>query len=634
MKVGVVGCGKIAMSVHLPSIQKISGYELVAAADVNEARLQEVKEKFGIDETYTDYRRMLVKADIDTVFVCTPPEHHFQIVMDALEWGKHVFCEKPLATTLDEGLAIKKALNMQQKTTPEPLYLMPAHNFIFTPCFTEALKLIESGEIGKIQKINGCSATNLQFYGAKTDFRTQAKCGVIEDLLPHLIYLVHEVGGPLEKVSFIEPHLKGGIVGNVTVSVTLANDVEANLKAQWTGLMPTLRLDLIGERGEIRMDLLRTPYNMTVVKDGVTKTVYMGRRLRQYVDVFRNRHPSYINEHVHFLTCVENEAEPKITVDHGIQLVQTLAEVTECFKGKAYTFTPQTETVAILRAGDNIDATVQKSIDMLGGLTEVKKNDLVVIKPNVCYPKNIENMIITDPRMLETVINMVKQRTKNVLIVESDERSGTAEKRVIGTGVMDVIKKCDAEFLNLSQDEVEEHKVAGLTIQIPKTVLRANYFINLPKVKTNSFVMLSIAMKNMFGIIASKRKSQFHSKLADVLVYVNQAVQQHLIVADGIVAMEGLGPIHGSRVDLGLIISGKNPVTVDAACCHLMGFNPYAVEALWKAHQQGMGEIDPQKIQFLGEDVSKVKNKFSCPTYSRANIVQTLKTTFKDYTKR
>jgi len=629
MKVGVVGCGKIAMAVHLPSIQKIRGYELVAAADVNEARLQEVKEKFGIDDTYDDYRRMLVKADIDTVFVCTPPEYHFQIVMDALEWGKHVFCEKPIATTLDEGLAIKKALSMQQKTAPEPLYLMPAHNFIFTPCFTEALKLIESGEIGKIQKINGCSVTNLRFYGAKTDFRTQAKCGVIEDLLPHLIYLVHEVGGPLEKVSCIEPHLKGGIIGNVTVTVALAGAVEANLKAQWTGLVPTLRLDLIGEQGEIRMDLLRTPYNITIVKDGATKTIHMGRRLHQYIDVFRNKHPSYTNEHIHFLNCVENEAEPKVTVDHGIQLVRTLTEVTECFKGNAFTSTPQTETVAILRAGDNVEAAVQKSVDMLGGLADVKRDSFVVIKPNVCYPKNMENMVITDPRVLESVINMVKQRTKKVLVVESNERSGTAEKRVIGTGVMDVVKKCDADFLNLSHDEVEEHKHAGLTIQVPKTVLRADYFINLAKVKTNSFVLLSVAMKNMFGVVVSKPKSQFHSRLADVLVYINQAVRQHLIIADGIVAMEGYGPIHGKPVNLGLIISGKNPVTVDAACCHIMGFNPYAVEPLWKAHQQGMGEIDPQKIQFVGEDVNYVKRKFDSPTLSKVNIVQALKTEFR-----
>jgi predicted dehydrogenase len=634
MKVGVVGCGKIAIAVHLPSLHKIKGYELVAAADVNETRLQEVKDKYGVNETYDDYRRMLVKADIDTVFVCTPPEYHFQIVMDALEWGKHVFCEKPLATTLDEGLAIKKVLSMKQKTMPEPLYLMPAHNFIFTPCFSEALKLIESGKIGKIQKINCCSVTNLQFYGAKTDFRTQAKCGVIEDLLPHLIYLVHEVGGPLEKVACVEPHLKGGVVGDVTVNVMLANAVEANLKAQWTGLVPTLRLDLFGERGEIRMDLLRTPYNITIVKDGATKAIYMGRRLLQYVDVFRSKHPSYTNEHIHFLNCVENEAEPKVTVDHGIQLVRTLSEVTECFKGKAYTSMPEAETVVILRAGDNIEATVQRSIDMLGGLTDIKKDDFVVIKPNVCYPKNLENMVITDLRVLEPVLNMVKQRTKNVLVVESDSHSGTAEKRLIGTGVMDVIKKCDAEFFNLSRDDVEEHRIADVTIPIPKTVLRADYFINLPKVKTNTFVLISVAMKNMFGVIASKHREQFHKRLADVLVYLNQAVKQDLVIVDGIVAMEGLGPIRGSPVNLGLIIAGKNPVTVDAACCHIMGFKPYAAEALWKAHQQGMGEIDAQKIRFLGEDVNNVKNKFAHPTYSRENIVQALKTTFKAYTKR
>jgi predicted dehydrogenase/uncharacterized protein (DUF362 family) len=629
MKVGVVGCGKIASSVHLPSLQKINGYDLVAAADVAEARLQQVKEKFGIDETYNDYRQMLVKADIDAVFVCTPPDLHFRVVMDAIEWGKHVFCEKPLATTVDDALTIKQAFNMQRKTAPQTLYLMPAHNFIFTPCFNEALKLIERGEIGKIQKIKGCSATNLQFYGAKTDFRNQAKCGVIEDLLPHLIYLMHRVGGPLEKVSCIEPRLKGGIIGNVDVTFSLANNVEANLEAQWTGLVPTLRLDLTGEQGEIHMDLLRTPYNITLVKDGETKNTYMGRRLRQYIDVFRSQHPSYANEHAQFLECVEKGVEPKVTVDNGVELVKTLTEVTECFQGKTCVSTPQSETVAILRAGDNVEATVQKSIDLLGGLSNIKKDSSVVIKPNVCYPKNLENMVITDLRVLEAVIKIMKQRAKNVLVVESDARSGTAEKRLTDTGVMDVIKKCDAEFFNLSHDEVEEHKVADLSIQIPKTVLKADYFINLPKVKTNSDVFISVAMKNMFGVIASKRKTQFHSKLSDVLVYLNQAVCQHLIIADGIVAMEGLGPINGKPVNLGLIISGKNPVTVDAACCHVMGFNPYAVEALWKAHQQGMGEIDREKIHFLGENLSSVQRKFVSPSFTRQNLVQALRTEFR-----
>jgi len=93
MKVGLVGCGRIATAVHLPSLKKIEGYDVVAVADTHSARLQETKERFGVEEAYSDYRQMLVKADVDAVFDCTPPQHHFQIVMDSIEWGKHILCE-------------------------------------------------------------------------------------------------------------------------------------------------------------------------------------------------------------------------------------------------------------------------------------------------------------------------------------------------------------------------------------------------------------------------------------------------------------------------------------------------------------------------------------------------------------
>jgi predicted dehydrogenase/uncharacterized protein (DUF362 family) len=627
MKVGIVGCGKIATAVHLPSIKKIQGYELVAAADVNQVRLQEIKEKFGVNETYDDYRHMLAKADIDAVFICAPPEHHFRIAMDAIEWEKHVFCEKPLATNVDDAIAIRKAFKMQQKTAPESLFLMPAHNIILTPCFVEALKLVEKGEIGKVRQVTGCSATNLAFYGAKTDFRTRAKCGVIEDLLPHLIYLVHRVGGSLEKVDCIEPHLKGGMVGDVDVDLTLMNDVKASLSAKWTGLVPTLALNLTGETGEIKLDVLRTPYNVTLVKGEETKTTCLGRRVRQYVDVLRFKHPSYANEHLHFLNLVEKSAEPQVTVDDGIELVRTLTSVADRFQSsKTCQSQTKSDMVAVLRVGSSVEETVTQSIEMLGGIRGVKNGDLVAIKPNICFPKNLKNMITTDLKVLEAVVNIAKQKTNNVVVVESDSASGTAEKKAAGAGVLDLVKKLDVQFFNLSHDEVEEHKVADMSVLIPKTVLKADYLINVPKVKTNSFVVLSIAMKNMFGIIASKKKSQFHKRLSDVLVYINKTVRQDLVVADGVVAMEGLGPIQGKPVNLGLVVAGKSSVTVDAACCHIMDFNPYAVEPLWKAHQQGMGEIDAEKIQFLGENLDSVKHKFVLPQYSRQNLVQALKT--------
>ncbi len=629
MKVGVVGCGKIATAVHIPSIHSLPGYKLEAAADVNETRLKEIAEKYGIGNSYNDYKQMLSKADIDAVFVCSPPQYHFPIVEDALKSGKHVFCEKPLATTPEEASALKDTLETQQKTSGSQLFLMPAHNFIFTPCFNEALKQIQNGEIGKIQRIIGHATTNLQFYGAKTDFRTQAKCGVIEDLLPHLIYLVHKVGGPLEKVSCIEPHLRGGFVGDVNVNLTLANGAQTELRAQWTGLVPTLSLNLIGETGTIKLDVLRTPNNITVIKNGEAKTTHMGRRIRQYIDVMRFKHPSYANEHKHFLNVIEHQVEPQVTVEDGVELVKTLAATTECFEGNACAQQLEADTVAIVKVGDDVAEAVQKSVQMVQGFKGVKKDDLAVIKPNVCYPKNPQNMIITDRRVLEAVINLAKSKTKNVVVVESDARSGTAEKRMIETGTMDVVKQCDAEFLNLSKDEVEEHKIGDLPILIPKTALKADYFVNLPKVKTNMDTVVTIAMKNMFGMIATRQKTQFHKQLADTLVYLSETIRQDLIVVDGITAMEGLGPIRGSPVNLGLAIAGKNPVTVDAACSHIIGFNPYAVEALWKAHQRGMGEIDPQRIKFTGEPVENVRTKLSLPQISKQNLIEALRTEYR-----
>jgi len=626
VKVGVVGCGRIATAVHMPSLKRIQGYELAAASDLSQTRLEEVKKKFGVNETYDDYRRMLAKADIDAVFVCTPPEHHFQVVMDALEWEKHVLCEKPLASTLEQALTIKKTYEMQCKSA-EQLFLMPAHNFIFTPCFVEALRRVEGGEIGKILKIGACITTNLQLYGAKTDFRNQAKCGVLEDLFPHLIYLVQRVSGPLERVSHIEPQLKGAVISVVNVKAKLQNGAEAELTAKWTGLVPTLQLDLIGEDGDITMNLLRTPYNITVAKNRESQTTTTRSRMRQYMDVLRFKHPSYINEDLHFLKCSEGETQPQVSVDDGVELVRALNTVLECFQGNACDSSPQKDTVVVLREnGSTVEATVQKSVEILGGFNSIRRDDLVLVKPNVCSPKNLEGMIITDPRLLEAALHLVRKKSENVVVVESDSASGTAEKKLTSTGIIEVIRKCEAEFLNLSKDDAEEHKVAGLTVPIPKTVLQADYVINLPKFKTNMDVVLSIAMKNMFGLVAPRKKAYLHSHLAEVIVYLNKAIRQDLIITDGIIAMEGLGPILGKRVDLGLIVSGCNAVTVDAACCHIAGFNPFAVEPLWKAHQQGMGEIDPQQIQFLGEDLNNVKRKLSCPRISKTNILEAVKT--------
>jgi len=624
VKAAVIGCGRIATSVRIPLLKGMEGVDVVAAADVDRRQLRKVASRYSIRETYTDYREMLREADADIVLVCTPPETHFQIVMDAIRLHKHVLCEKPLVNTVGEGLTLKRRL---VEGNPQSPVLMPAHNFVYTPCFAQALQLIREGGIGEIREIEGYASSNLMFYRARTDFRLQAKGGVIEDQLPHLLYLSQKVGGRLQHVVSVRPRYGGiGAIEHVQVQLRLEGAV-ARLTAEWAsmprGFIPSLRLKVVGDQGALQMDLLRTPYNLTIVEDGKAETIHMGRRVRQYFDALRWRHPSYRAELIHFLRCVQGLEPPQVTVDDGVELARTLSGIMSHLEAGGGC-PARGGRVAIVRVGENVEEAVRRCIHLLGGL-RVKGGDFVVIKPNVCYPKNTENMILTDPRVLEAVIRLVKEKTRNVLVVESDSMSGTADYRMRKSGVMDILERLGVDFLNLSEDEVEEHEVDGLTLQIPKTLRRADFIINVPKIKTHEMTTITIAMKNMFGILANKRKMDLHPKLNEILPLINELVPQDLIVVDGIVGMEGLGPIHGRPKPLGLVVAGLNPVTVDAVCCHIMGFNPYGVGHLVEAYRRGMGEIDINRIEVLGEPVKNVRRKFDHPSRSVRNLLSALR---------
>jgi len=635
VKIGVIGCGTVAETCHLPAVKGIPAIRVKALADVNEEQASQIAENFGLKDVsiFSDHRQLLKDSDIDAVWILTPPKLHAQMVADAIKCDKHVLCEKPFVTSMGEAEIIKKTLKDKMGGS-QRLVLMPAHNFIFTPCFNKASQLIKDGKIGKIKGINSRYVSNLAFYRAKTDFRIQAKGGVIEDQMPHIIYMSQDLEGPFQRVLSVEPHSRGHAVAeDVDVRVELKNGVEASLSAAWFGFIPTFKFEIIGDMGVLSMDLVKTPYNLAIVKDGEVEKIQMGRRFSQYVDVLRSRHPSYFNEHLHFVRLINGEVEPRVTLESGFELVEALEKIMRVVDERQLPLeSARREVVALARVEGDVEAAVRKSVALLGGLN-IKRDARVIVKPNICFWKNTENMIITDPRVLEAVLKMVKERTDKVLVVESDNLSGTGDNRVKKSGILDVIEGCGAEFLNLSRDEYEKHEVEGLVIKVPKTVLKADYFINLPKIKTCNVesMFISIAMKNMFGVIADNKKTQFHKKLMEVLLYINQTIRQDMIIVDGVVAMEGLGPVWGKPFPLNLIISGFNPVTVDAVCCKVVGINPYAVETLWRAYKMGIGEIDISRVDILGENIENVRQKFSYPVFMTKNITGAIRTALKTY---
>ena len=113
IRVGIIGSGGIAQGAHIPAYQAVKDVELVAVCDIDPKVARQAAQKFNIPKVLTDYRELLEMEEIDAVSVCTPNAAHMQPTIDALEAGKHVLCEKPMALNAKEG---RKMVDAAQRT--------------------------------------------------------------------------------------------------------------------------------------------------------------------------------------------------------------------------------------------------------------------------------------------------------------------------------------------------------------------------------------------------------------------------------------------------------------------------------------------------------------------------------------
>jgi len=148
MKVGVIGCGKIAKSAHIPALLKIEGIEIAAVCDNNELEAKKAAKIFNIDRSYGDLTEMLEKEELDMVDICTPPQTHAPLSIQAMETGCHVLLEKPFASSVKEA---DKIITISKKSGAK---LCVVHNYLFMPVVMKAKSVIEKGDIGDLLSMN------------------------------------------------------------------------------------------------------------------------------------------------------------------------------------------------------------------------------------------------------------------------------------------------------------------------------------------------------------------------------------------------------------------------------------------------------------------------------------------------
>ena len=276
--------------------------------------------------------------------------------------------------------------------------------------------------------------------------------------------------------------------------------------------------------------------------------------------------------------------------------------------------------VSIARGGKNpqereIALMVRRAVELAGGLDDiVSSGDLVLIKPNLVVPASPKEGSVTNPFVAKSIANIVKELKARPIIAESSAVGVDTEKAIISAGYdrlrsggIDVIdlKKTKPTKIALPKGRVIKEAV---TYEI---ATQADVIISVPVMKTHDQTEVTLGLKNMKGLFHDATKRKLHMEgLFDGIADECTAIKPDLVVIDGIIGQEGLGPMYGAPIEMDLIIAGKDPVATDAVAAHVMGFEPERVRYLRKAEEQGLGTASRANIEVIGEKISSVSRRF------------------------
>jgi myo-inositol 2-dehydrogenase/D-chiro-inositol 1-dehydrogenase len=145
VRLGIIGCGNVTENRHLPAIESVHDLQVVALADIDHERLNRVADRFGVENRYVDYGALLADPDVTAVAVCAPMQWHGEMAIAALDAGKHVFVEKPLAPSLDE------AETLVARAAESPCKVMVGYNLRWHRLVRQAREMIQQGKLGRIE---------------------------------------------------------------------------------------------------------------------------------------------------------------------------------------------------------------------------------------------------------------------------------------------------------------------------------------------------------------------------------------------------------------------------------------------------------------------------------------------------
>ena len=267
---------------------------------------------------------------------------------------------------------------------------------------------------------------------------------------------------------------------------------------------------------------------------------------------------------------------------------------------------------------DHFEPVIPKIVELLNLDTWYKglSGKIVLIKPNLIGLFPPGRHATTHPLVVRAIATFFREAGAKVIVGDNCGVGGYGLNQKVAqvTGIIDAVSDAYKNIaMNTSLVSLGSKFVDSVVVS--RDILEADVVINVPKMKTHSLTVVTGAVKNMFGIVAGAGKSRCHRlapgvrDFSELLADIYSVRPPDLTIMDGIVSMEGDGPTSGTPKQVGKILASTNAVALDAVMCRIMGLPPEEVHHIRHASQGGLGPIDTNSIEIVGEKPEEVPFK-------------------------
>jgi uncharacterized protein (DUF362 family) len=280
--------------------------------------------------------------------------------------------------------------------------------------------------------------------------------------------------------------------------------------------------------------------------------------------------------------------------------------------------------VAIAKADsydDDLASIITRGLRELGLKPDHVKGKRIMLKPNLVEPTRDSPHINTHPNIVRAVAESLLQwGARDVFVAEGQGHVRDSNLVLEESGLGRALDDVGVDFVDLNHDEiVVVPNALGMTsldrLYLPATLVRrADWVVSLPKMKTHHWSGVTLALKNLFGVMPGicygwPKNVLHYEGIGRSILDIYATVRPRLAIIDGIVGMEGDGPIMGTAKPAGVLVMGTNLPAVDATAARLMGVDPWRIDYLAAASGR-FGPIESRNIRQRGESIRNYAQTF------------------------